>query len=48
MNESPHLTLAQKLIIGAVVGALIGVVSAFAQDRLSGHYIKLNGKKRKG
>jgi ABC-type branched-subunit amino acid transport system permease subunit len=46
MNHNPSLTLAQKLIIGAVVGALIGVVSAFAQDRLSGHYIKLNGKRK--
>jgi hypothetical protein len=48
MNQNPGLTLGQKLFIGAVVGALIGVVSALAQDRLSTHYIKKNGEKLKG
>jgi hypothetical protein len=41
--ESGGLTLGQKIIIGVVVGALIGAVSALAQDRMSRHYIKLNG-----
>jgi len=42
------LTLGQKIVIGLVVGALIGAISAIAQDRLSCHYIKQNGKKLKG
>lgn len=48
MNPPDHggLTLAQKIIIGVVVGALIGAVSALAQDRLSRHYIKKNGLKK--
>lgn len=48
MNPDSHtgLTLGQKLIIGIVVGALIGAVSALAQDRLSRHYIKKNGQKK--
>jgi uncharacterized membrane protein len=49
---NPHyaqgLTLGQKIMIGLVVGALIGAISAVAQDRLSCHYIKENGKKLKG
>lgn len=44
--ESGGLTLGQKIVIGIVVGALIGAVSALAQDRLTGHYIKLNGRKK--
>lgn len=46
MHDNPGLTLGQKIIIGVVVGALIGAVSALAQDRLSNHYIKKNGRKK--
>ena len=36
-------TITQKLIIAALVGALIGVVSAYAHDRLHKGFVKLNG-----
>lgn len=45
---SQGLTLSQKIVIGLVVGALIGAISAIAQDRLSCHYIKKNGERLKG
>jgi hypothetical protein len=40
-NSEP--SLAQKLIIAALVGALIGVVSTYAHDRLHKGFNKLNG-----
>lgn len=42
MNQNEP-SLAQKLIIAALVGALIGVVSTYAHDRLHKGCIKLNG-----
>lgn len=40
-NGEPSLT--QKLIIAAVVGALIGIISTYAHDRLHKGVVKLNG-----
>jgi len=50
MNPNPEhgLTMGQKIMIGLVVGALIGAISAIAQDQLSCHFVKQNGKKLNG
>lgn len=50
MNTNPEhgLTMCQKIVIGLFVGALIGAISAIAQDQLSCHFVKQNGKKLNG
>ena len=38
-------TMLQKILIGAVVGALVGIVSTLAHDALHKHVARLNGGK---
>ncbi len=45
MNE---VTLKQKLLIAAIVGALIGLLSTYAHDRLHKGFVKMNGQKKLG
>jgi hypothetical protein len=42
MNE---VSLKQKLLIAAIVGAMIGLLSTFAHDRLHKGFVKMNGLK---